>query len=234
MARSYYPKGSITYNLYTTGSEWMLQDSTEYVGFYYSTIDGEVRTGAYPSNTSKPLIPYRNPLSADTRYSSITTVDLRPFTAPVAYYPVLVKKDYLKGRFTRYFARRRNLQNPLQDIIEIDKKQFDSILSADTGIDESLYDGIQLEWKLTGKEYDYTDRSGVKIGGVVDTNHRTVLSQDKRYPGLKYKLVDYREYTIYSSLVPPDVLIARNIFDIPEIAPATQAIQTTRSELERR
>ena len=234
MAQNYYPKGAVTFNLYTTGSEWMLQDTTEYIGFYYRTIDGEVRTGAYPSSTGRILIPYRDPAGVATNYDRVTKVNLRPFLAPITYYPNLVKKDYLKGKFTRYFARRRNLQNPLQDIIEIDKKQFDSIRTRNSGIDESLYEGIELVWKLSGKEYDYIARSGVRIGGVVSTNQRTVLSQDKRHPGLKYKLVDYREYTIYSSLVPSDVLIARDIFDIPGIAPATEAIQVTRSELERR
>ena len=54
--KAYYTIDEITNNLYTTGSEWMLQNFTEYKGLYHTYITGEVYTQAkWNPKTSKKL-----------------------------------------------------------------------------------------------------------------------------------------------------------------------------------
>ena len=56
----YYLNDEINAGLFTTGSEWMLEDLTEYKGSYHSYITGEVYTEAsWNPITSKPLLKFK-------------------------------------------------------------------------------------------------------------------------------------------------------------------------------
>ena len=200
----YYPKSHITTNLRTDGKEWMLEDGTEYKGFYHKYIDGTVLTGAvFHKTESKKLIPYIDKVTQpnNIEYDSLKKKPIAK--SPHYVFPVPTADDYGKGKITRYFIRRRNDVNPA-NIMEIDKDQFLSWKKPNFGIDNDLYIATELDWKLTGPRFD--DRSSVNIiYGVEDTNKRMVKLKDDEYPGIKNFLTNYIELTVHSEYVSPDI-----------------------------
>jgi hypothetical protein len=201
----YYPKSHIITGLHTAGKEWMLEDGTEYFGYYHTYIDGTVLTGATYSQTySQTLIPYVNSVEQPTNYlyNSLVT-NKRTYTSPVYTFPIPTLDDYHSGVYTRYFVRRRNYST-YTDIIEIDSKQFSTLNTPNTGIDGSLYLGISINWKLTGPLKDTKEGYNI-VYGVEDTNSRLVHLKDNDLKGLKYYLTDYTELTIYSPYVSKDI-----------------------------
>ena len=182
----YYPKSHIVTNLYTIGKELMLVDGTEYVGFYHRYIDNTVATGAVPhKSNSKKLIRYINQI-LPTQALVIPDLD-----------------EYENGKFIRYFLRRRNYST-YEDIIEIDKPQWKLWRRQGYGINEKLYQGLELSWKLTGPLHDIPNTFNTEYG-VADTNQRLVFLKDREMPGLKNYLTDYIELTIYSPYVKSDI-----------------------------
>ena len=111
--------------------------------------------------------------------------------------------DYENGKFIRYFLRRRNYST-YEDIIEIDKPQWKLWRRQGSGINEKLYQGLELSWKLTGPLHDIPDTFNTKYG-VADTNQRLVFLKDREMPGLKNFLTNYIELTIYSPYVKSDI-----------------------------
>jgi len=200
----YYPKSHITNNLRTDGKEWMLEDGTEYKGFYHKYIDGTVLSGAVFNKTdSKKLIPYIDKVIQPNNIEYDALVKRAVARSPHYIFPIPKIDDYETGRFSRYFIRRRNDINPA-NIMEIDKDQFLSWKKPNFGIDNELYIATEVEWKLTGPRFD--DRSTVNIVyGVEDTNRRIIELKDDEYPGIKNFLTNYIELTIYSEYVSPDI-----------------------------
>ena len=196
----YYPKTHIVTNLYTTGKEWMYEDGTEYIGYYHRYIDGIKMSGAvYEQGYSKKLIPYLNVSSQPSNVIYDTLKKKPSFTAPIQIYPLPDINDYESGRVTRYFIKRRNYSS-FQEIIEIDKSQYKLWLRPNSGIDETLYNAISLDWKLTGPLND-TIESDNPVYGVYDTNERMVILKNRSFPGLRSFLTDFIELSIYSPAV---------------------------------
>lgn len=195
----YYPKSHIITGLQTSGKEWMLEDGTEYVGYYHKYIDGTVLTlGDYSPSQSKTLIPYIDKATQPEAgiYDTIAK-DISKYKAPIYKYTIPTQEDYKKGFYTRYIIQRRNT---LSEIIEIDLEQYSTLNTPDTGIDGNLYKGVTVTWKLTGPEYDNTIEKG-----VYDTNKRIVELKDYDMKGLKQFLTDYLEFTIYSPVVSKEI-----------------------------
>ena len=80
--------------------------------------------------------------------------------------------DYVKGSFTRYFAKRRN--DPSEPIKEVDD-EFES----------PLYEKFSIDWVLTGR-----------AKSVFRANRVNVNILANRYPGIKNVLTNYIEYYI--------------------------------------
>ena len=200
----YYPKSHITTNLRTDGLEWMLEDGTEFKGFYHRYIDGTVLTGAvFNKSESKKLIPYVNRVAQPNNFEYESITKKIRIIAPYYIFPTPTLDDYKEGRITRYFLKRRNFSS-YQDIIEIDKDQWLKLKQYDDGIDNTLYMSVKLDWKLTGPLYD--DRSTQNIVyGVYDTNQRIVLLKDHEFTGLKNFLTDYVELSVHSKAVKDDI-----------------------------
>jgi len=196
----YYPSAHIITNLYTSGQEWMSQDGIEYIGYYHQYIDGTVMSGAtYQSSTSQNLIPYiQSALQpSNALYDILKPKDI--YTSPRQIYVIPKIDDYRAGKITRYFIKRRNFSN-FQDIIEIDIDQYKSWARRKSGIDESLYDAITLDWKLTGPLNDNMELEN-PVYGVYDTNNRMVGLKNRSFPGLRAFLTDFIELSIYSPSV---------------------------------
>ena len=204
----YYPKTHIVNNLYTSGKECMFVDGKEYIGYYHKYIDGKVLSGAVFNRTeSKVLIPYINQVLQPENiiYNSLKTK--KQFISPKHSLPIPVIEDYRNGSFKRYFLRRRNYTT-YQDIIEIDQPQYKLWRKSQAGIDETLYQALVLDWKLTGPLNDNNSGTNIEYG-VYDTNQRLVLLKDFDMLGLKDFLTNYIEFSIYSPVVKDDI---KNIF----------------------
>jgi hypothetical protein len=200
MARKkiYYPKSHIITNLYTKGKEWMLESGEEYIGYYHKYIDQSVYTEAvYNRADSKKLIPYQDKFQQPENaiYSGLKKRLNYKTPYPITTTPTL--DDYQKGKFTRYFLRRRNY-SIYSDIIEIDENQFKLWRNPNGGIDESIYNAIAIDWKLTGPLNDIRQSESDIIYGVYDTNKRIVELRDNTFPGIINVLTDYIEYSIHS------------------------------------
>ena len=182
----------------------MLEDGTEFKGFYHRYIDGTVLTGAvFNKSESKKLIPYVNRVAQPNNFEYDSITKKIRIIAPYYIFPTPTLDDYKEGRITRYFLKRRNFSS-YQDIIEIDKDQWLKLKQYDDGIDNTLYMSVKLDWKLTGPLYD--DRSTQNIVyGVYDTNQRIVLLKDHEFTGLKNFLTDYVELSVHSKAVKDDI-----------------------------
>lgn len=201
----YYPKSHIVENLYTSGKEWMTEDGVEYVGYYHRYIDGKVASGAVYSKTqSVKLIKYINTtIQPDNAVYNSLIKKPNIFTAPQHMMPIPVLEDYEAGKFKRYFLRRRNYST-FEDIIEINEAQFKLWKRSASGINQGLYTGLSLDWKLTGPLNDIQEQSNT-VYGVYDTNRRLVILKDYEMPGLKNFLTDYIEFSIYSPYVKENI-----------------------------
>jgi hypothetical protein len=205
----YYPQSQIVTNLYTSGKEWMTEKGQEYIGYYHKYIDGKIASGAvYVKDQSVTLIKYIDHVVQpdNALYNSLIKTKFTPIS-PTQTIPIPTADDYEIGKFTRYFLRRRNYST-YEDIIEIDEAQFKLWKRTGSGIDTSLYQGLELQWKLTGPLNDITTTINTEYG-VYDTNKRLVLLKDYEMAGLKNFLTDYIELTIYSPYVSDSV---KNIF----------------------
>ena len=204
----YYPKTHIVNNLHTSGKEWMFVDGIEYIGYYHKYIDGKVLSGAVFNRTeSKTLIPYINQIEQPENIIYNSLKIKQSYVSPRHSLPIPVVDDYRNGSFNRYFLRRRNYTT-YQDIIEIDQPQYKLWRKSQAGIDETLYQALVLEWKLTGPVNDNNSGTNIEYG-VYDTNQRLVFLKDYDMPGLKDYLTDYIELSIYSPYVSDSI---KNIF----------------------
>jgi hypothetical protein len=172
----YYLQDQITTGLKTSGKEWMLQNGTEFKGYYHEYSDGMVMSGFdYDELTSEYLIPYQP--QSSFRYDTLTQTNVKNYITPQQYYPIPTTQDYEQGYVTRYFLRKVN--NISDVIIEIDNIQFNKIGSQ---IDPFLYEALALPWKITGFEDD-----------VERTNYKIVRKYNEDYLGLQKYLRNYLE-----------------------------------------
>jgi hypothetical protein len=210
--RLYYPSSQITNNLYTAGKEFMTINNVEYIGFYHKYIDGSVMSGAvYDKVESKTLnnyidtvqqpefIIYNQSLNNGNQSKSTRSYNIQPKFA----YSAPIENDFITGTFKRYFIKRRNYTS-LSDIFEIDAEQFKLWRKVKTGIDETLYNAIEIDWKLTGPLHDIVDNDTIVTYGVSDTNERTIRSNSVMFIGLDKYITDFKEFTVYSPLCPTE------------------------------
>lgn len=210
--RLYYPASQIITNLYTSGKEYMTTDSVEYVGFYHKYIDGAVMTGAvydkieskvlktYVDTITQPeLVIYRDSIKKGSNSKTNVVYNVQPKFA----YVTPTELDFQVGKFKRYFIKRRNFKR-IDDIFEIDSDQFKLWRKIKSGIDETLYDAIEIDWKLTGPLNDITDNNVIVSPGVASTNERIVRLASGKFTGLDMYLTNYIEFSTYSPLCPQE------------------------------
>ncbi len=200
--RKYYPKSYIIEGLFTKGKELMYLTGKEYIGPYHKYIDGISMTGSvYNEKTSEPLVKYQKNEKSEKQvvYDSVVKVKSVKFRSPKSIRLSLNLDDYKLGYIERFFVKKRN--DITSRIIEIDKDQYDLLGQTNVGIDNDLYFGISLKWKISGPEYDIIENGRVKVSGIVDTNTRTLFSKEVSMPGIKNFLSDLREYSVVSRLV---------------------------------
>ena len=83
--------------------------------------------------------------------------------------PLPTEAEYRIGAYKRYFVRHVNDHN---EIIEIDKKQFETLTEKEKGINSSIYEGISIKWRIRGKRHDEY-KGGIRTyPGVMESNER--------------------------------------------------------------
>jgi hypothetical protein len=210
----YYADNEIKEGLFTNGSEWMILDTWEnYRGFYhiYESTNEVFTEQSWHPTKSRVLVPYKNKSESYFRYVDIVNYGVfngqkRELSGPTKYYrfvsPIATirqpsAKEKSRGIMTRYFVFKRNeLESRLP--IEIDKKQADTYPTQNNGINQYLYELIELPWKIDGPEFDVIQDGILKISGVYNTNKRIVEKYSKKFPILKKVLTNFREFSIYN------------------------------------
>ena len=210
--RIYYPDQQIETSLFTRGKEWMYLDTwEEYVGYYHRyNSTGEVFSGgSWDAKRSKALVPYKEKDPSYYRYIDLVNyskiagekvelfgpVKLDRYSAPRA---VIREPDDIENRdgiMTRYFLFKRNEKNT-KNPIEIDKKQADTYPVLNYGINQHLYELVEIPWKIKGPEFDVYNESGILLeSGIVNTNERIVEVFSRKFPILRGILTNYRQFS---------------------------------------
>lgn len=209
----YYPESQIEKNLFTKGKEWMvLDDWSEYSGFYHKYSTGEVFTEREWNPTkSKKLTPYKEQTDSYFKYLDLKEYVLNAgqkerviggggaqfsrYDAPRAIKRTPDQIDNQNGVMTRYFIYKRNEPNNV--FFEVDKSQVEDFGRDHSGINQYLYGLVEIPWKLKGPEFDVYDGEILVTSGVVDTNQRIVDRFSKKFSILKSILTNMREHSIY-------------------------------------
>lgn len=211
----YYTPSEIQNDLFTNGGRWMELDTwTNYIGFYhiYSSTNEVFSEKEWHPTKSKKLVPYRNKPASYFQYVDLVNyrktdgikeelygpVKYERFSAPVATVRKLSDSEIERGLMTRHFLFKRNeLSSRLP--IEIDKIQADTYPISNYGINQYLYELVDIPWKITGPEFDVIQNGILKIPGVANTNQRIVEKFSKKFPILRKVLTNFREFSIYNT-----------------------------------
>lgn len=211
----YYTPTETQNDLFTNGGEWMELDTwTNYVGFYhiYSSTNEVFSEKEWHPTKSKKLVPFKNKSESYFKYVDLVNyrksegvkselhgpVKYDRFSAPVATIRELTESERQKGVMTRYFLFKRNeLSTKLP--IEVNKTQADTYPVSNYGINQYLYELVEIPWKISGPEFDVIENGILKIPGVANTNKRIVEKYSKKFPILKRVLTNFREFSIYNT-----------------------------------
>lgn len=188
----YYPSSRVKTNLNTNGTEFFL-NGIPYSGKYYLTFDGNAYSGANPifgkneplQKISDAVTPSVNSNAASRSVMSSLNKKIKSpkkNDSPVPYYPIPVDQDYKRGYITRYFLKRVNDKGY---VTEISSVEYADINNGSAKYDVSLYQTIEIMWKLTGPLHKVRISQYDTRAGIVDTNERLVLEAEKTFVGIK-------------------------------------------------
>jgi hypothetical protein len=192
----YYPSFKIIENQNTLGGEFLL-DGKRYSGRYYITYDGKAFTGSSPIVGPNELLSrdleyaYKNNATNPNILSVIDTKKREKFDEhskkriigkPNSYYPQPAESDYKKGYLIRYFTKKENQKG---FVIEISPEEYNSIIDGIADYDISIYQTVQILWKITGPLKNKRTSQYNTTAGIIDTNERLVESANKTFLGIK-------------------------------------------------
>ncbi len=206
----YFPKSKIITDQYTNGKELVYkQEGTPYQGYYYILASGQVFSGKSPSDGQPKELSYATNHTGEsvneqgTFQTSPTSVfkvyDFATSKLPydnirkqkqVNYPPVsLIEPTYVLPApsypsFRRYFVRRVN--NAI--FIEIDKPQYDSLVSKDSTYNWPSYIPFFLPWTTGGASRSEIEQTNRKIVALTE-------NKEKVY-GLSQYITNYTQFAI--------------------------------------
>lgn len=184
----YYSPSEQKLNLYTTGSQWMYKDGTEYKGAYHTYSTGEVYTMAkYIGGKSEPLVKFEKTDNTNYVYKQLKPNIKVKFKTPIPYNVTIKNENIQSGILIRYFLKKVNSEN----IIEISSKQYDEWKTND--IDKNLHQTVRIFWKITGNKYD-TVINGTKQLGVISKNRNQIINAATKIPGIENILTNPLQY----------------------------------------
>ena len=196
----YYTTDEITNNLYTSGSQYMLQDNTEYRGLYHTYLTGEVYTGAtWNAKTSIKLVPYKRITAKNTEYETLKRELKLTYTQPVSALNAPTAEQLKAGSYARYFIKKVNESK----IIEIDESQFE--LWQNKQIDPAMYTATKMQWYISGP-IDDARTALVLHRGVRTKNLDQIAAAEATITGISKVLTDpLQYYSDITYLVPKDI-----------------------------
>jgi hypothetical protein len=233
----YYPDDQIVKNLFTNGKEFMLlQDFTEYKGFYHRYTTGEVFTEhEWNPLASKRLIRFRNLSEPQKKYYDIkhfaknvgepgirrkktnNNDEYYRYSAPRPVKRKLTQKEIDAGKTYRYFVTKRNERDRV--FFEISPAQASTYHSTTEGINQFLYELIPIPWKVDGPEYDIYEGRYLKIAGVIDSNLRIIERYGQTNRLLLQIVRNPRELTVYENvpaIKPPARKVIPPVSSLPD------------------
>tara|TARA_R110000744_G_scaffold15863_3_gene43866 strand:- start:7341 stop:7952 length:612 start_codon:yes stop_codon:yes gene_type:complete len=200
----YYPPNKIKPNQYTRGGEYALvQNGSNYIGYYFTTFDGKAFTGKTIGDTSNAeLIISSQTTSPSQDYSLLSNPfytqilqgnnddiqNLPKYSMPRPYTPIPTDSDYQRRFFTRYFMRRVNGSN----ISEISSETFNDLPQGEK-YNSALYVTTSLSWQISG-QLETTTENGIITRGVRQVNMETVQQTNLVFIGINQYLTDYAEF----------------------------------------
>jgi len=169
--------------LYTKGKQFIL-GFNEYVGEYHISGD-QVYTG--PIHTAESLLLKKYQVNKSVIQYDILNKDsdkIHSYVVPTDEYIQPSDQQYKEGQFERYFLRKLN--EPGSTIYEINMEEAGK-LGNKNGIDDGIYGLLKITWYIT-KNPANKDEIELK-------NKRTILFEDKNFPGLKEQIYNYLEFS---------------------------------------
>jgi hypothetical protein len=208
----YYPESQTVNNLFTKGGEFMqLNNFEEYIGFYHRYSTGEVFTETqWNMLKSKRLIRYVPIIENSKKYYGLkhfysvgstrrknrdNNDEYYKYRAPRAVRRKLTDKEIKAGKLIRHFVVKRNERDRV--FFEISPDQVNGYPLLSEGINQYLYELVQIPWKVDGPEYDIYEDGILKIPGVIDTNLRIVDRYSQKFRILRSIITSPRELTVY-------------------------------------
>jgi len=186
----YLPKSKYIGDRYTTGEEWSLAgQTTTYIGYYFTTWNGQAFTGRRPGDGANDLlerytgVPQAPGLQVEKSTYDIISNDIQAFalkrTLPVpTHYPVPTRQDYLNLSFTRYLAKERLTGK----VFEISLDTYTALNGNDTRYYYPGYTTVKLDWTIVGPLED-TQNGPYIIPGAASRNSQARDLADKELPG---------------------------------------------------
>tara|TARA_Y100000114_G_scaffold157060_1_gene186853 strand:+ start:2168 stop:3097 length:930 start_codon:yes stop_codon:yes gene_type:complete len=199
----YYPKSQILENLYTNGSEYMIEATKKaYTGNYFRTSDGTIYTGKNPEDkpnyllapiTQKQpnpltLIPDNNAVQWSASYKfqqkQMGLEINRPAQPPIQIIPQPTNNDYSNGSFMRYF-----LFDPVnKKTLETNLKTYNKFVGQVSSVQFKKFEPIKVPWELIGNRAQ-----------VFRANKNTVMLIEKRNSYWGFNKFFKEKYTQYFS-----------------------------------
>jgi hypothetical protein len=121
----------------------------------------------------------------DSYYYTLHKQEFTKYVQPKLYIPKPSDTDYKKTTIKRYFLKRYKSDTP---IIEIDEVQYKTLPNKFSGIDDNLYYGIELDWKIYGYRFDVKENNIITQYGVYDTNDRTLSIKELQMSDIRKAL----------------------------------------------
>jgi hypothetical protein len=178
----YYPKNRIQTNLYTNGGEYNIVDTGEnYTGYYYKLYNNTFFTGKTPNDLiNQELIPFVETIQDQNQfvivepfpdpsvntYNQITEIP-SPKKLPIPYYPTPTEQDYKIGELQRYFSKQINDTK----FTEINKSDFNALVSKDSSYLWELFITISIPWDITGNK-DQVEQTNKNITLLTEVKNK--------------------------------------------------------------
>jgi len=182
--RPYYALHKIDTGKYTNGTEYVLDDGSDYIGTYHILPNSQIFTQSQPSKFSKELHVKRLDIDESVkRYNRLTDSTIGKYISPVVYQPRPTLDDYRFGEIERYFVQKRN--NPTTTIMEIDTAQFNTINTSNVvGINGVMWNSTILPWKI----------SLISPESIAQINRREIQYVESKFTGIGIYLSNPLEF----------------------------------------
>ena len=105
------------------------------------------------------------------------------FLQPSTYIPTITQKDYTEGYINRFFVGRINYF----EVIETSYKDFNMT-------DTTYFTKVQINWKITGVEFNVYNGKMLETVGVVNYNKYRILEAQKVIPKIDLILNNPKQF----------------------------------------